>query len=135
MTTERSGLEGARLVKVSTEVDGDAPLGGSLRLSFRSAATEPIDVSLDTQDLAAAIDSSLEALDTIQQDGIVVSSVSLPRGGHEKIFKVEFIGSGLGGDIESLVVAPTTQVLGSSAAAFVLSDGESYTARNEVDTV
>lgn len=135
MTTERTGLEGARLVTVSTVVDGDAPLGGSLRLSFRGAVSESIDVSSDAQDLVVAIDSSLEALDTIQQDGIVVSSVSLPGGGHEKIFKVEFIGSGLGGDVESLVVAPTTQILGSSAAAFVLSDGESYTARNEVDTV
>ena len=135
MTTERTGLEGARLVTVSTEVDGDAPLGGSLRLSFRGAVTESIDVSLETQDLVAAIDSSLEALDTIQQDGIVVGSVSLPGGGHEKIFKIEFVGSGLGGDVESLVVAPATQILGSSAAAFVLSDGESYTARNDVNTV
>ena len=95
MTAETSGLEGARHVDVSTVVDGDAPLSGSLKLSFRGAVSEAIDVSLESSDLANAIDSVLEALDTVQQDGVTVSEVNLANGGFEKIFGIEFQGSGV----------------------------------------
>ena len=136
MIAEMSGLEGARYVQVSSVIDGDAPLGGSLKLSFSGAVSEVIDVSLDNAELAVEIEAALEALDTIQQDGVTVSAVDLVNGGYEKIFRIEFVGHGVGGNIDALVVVPGYHlVTGSSAAAFILTDGESYAARNGVDTV
>jgi len=136
MIAEMSGLEGARHVEVSTVIDGDAPLGGSLKLSFRGAMSETIDVSLENNELADEIELALEALDTIQQDGVTVSAVDLVNGGFEKIFRIEFVGHGVGGNIDALVVVPEYHlVTGSSAAAFILSDGESYAARNGIDAV
>ena len=136
MTAETSGLEGARLVDVVSIVDGDAPLSGTLKLSFRGSVTEAIDVSLDASELATSINAALESLDTIQQDGVSVTEVNLANGGFEKIFRVEFQGHGVGGNVEALVVVPEhLLVVGSSADAFVLSDGESYSARNGVDSV
>ena len=136
MMAEMSGLEGARHVEVSTNVDGDAPLGGSLKLSFNGALSDDIDVSLDNTDLAVAIESALEGLDTIQQGGVSVSAEELVNGGFEKIFRIEFKGHGVGGNIDSLIVVPEYNlVTGSSAAAFILSDGEFYVARNGIDTV
>ncbi|KAL7537095.1 hypothetical protein ACHAXR_007582 [Thalassiosira sp. AJA248-18] len=136
MTAETSGLDGARHVEVTAEVDGDAPLSGSFKLSFRGAVSEAIDASLEPDELASTIDLALEALDTIQQDGVIVSDVNLAHGGFEKIFSIEFQGSGVGGNAEALVVVPEhLLVLGSSADAFVLSDGESYAARNGVESI
>ncbi|KAL9189871.1 hypothetical protein ACHAXT_009546 [Thalassiosira profunda] len=136
MIAETSGLDGARHVEVTTEVDGDAPLSGSIKLSFRGAVSEAIDVSLDPSELADAIDAALEALDTVQQDGVAVAAVDLTQGGHEKIFSVEFQGTGVGGNVEALEVVPEhLLVVGSSADAFVLSDGESYAARNGVESI
>ncbi len=136
MTAESSGLEGARHVVVTTEVDGDAPLSGSIRLAFRGSMSREVDVSLEPYELAAAINSALEELDTIQEDGVTVEAVNLVHGGHEKIFRIEFQGSGVGGNVESVLVVPEyILVVGSSADAFVLSDGESYAARNGLDSV
>ena len=55
-------------------------------------------MSLDSTDLANAIDAALEALNTIQQDGVVVAAVDLDQGGHEKIFSIEFQGRGKAGN-------------------------------------
>jgi hypothetical protein len=136
MDAEMSGLEGARHVEVSPVIDGDAPLDGSLKLSFRGAVSEAINVSSDINQFAADIESTLEALDTIQQDGIAVSPVNLDNGGYEMIFRIEFKGHGVGGNVEALEVVPEYNlVTGSSAAAFILSDGETYAARNGIDTI
>ena len=135
MTAESSGLEGARHVVVTTDVDGDAPLSGSLKLSFRGAMSKAIDISLASNDLAIAIELALEELDTIQQGGVVVEAEDLANGGYEKVFSITFTGSGVGGNVEALLVAPEhLSVTGSSANAFILSDGESYAARNAVET-
>lgn len=136
MTAETSGLEGARHVVVTTEVEGDAPLSGSIKLAFRGAMSAEIDVSLEPNELAAAIELALEELDTVQEGGVTVEAVNLVHGGHEKISSIEFQGSGVGGNIEALSVVPEhLLILGSSADAFVLSDGESYAARNGLDSV
>ena len=136
MTAETSGLEGARHVVVTTEVDGDAPLSGSIKLAFRGSTSIEVDVSLEPNELATAIDTALEELDTVQEDGVTVEAVNLVHGGHEKIFRIEFQGSGVGGNVEALLIVPEhLLVLGSSADAFILSDGESYAARNGLDSV
>jgi hypothetical protein len=136
MSAETSGLDGARRVDVRSVMDGDAALSGSLKLSFRGATTETIDVSVDLIDLADHIESALEALDTIQQNGVEVSAVSLGSGSFEKIFRIEFQGEGVGGNVEPLAVVPEYLLIsGSSADAFILSDGESYAARNGIDSV
>jgi hypothetical protein len=136
MKAESSGLEGARHVVVTTTVNGDAPLSGSLKLSFRGAVSKVIDISLEPDDLALAIKSALEELDTIQQGGVAVVAVDLAHGGFEKLFRIEFKGSGVGGNVEALLVVPEhLLVLGSSANAFVLSDGESFATRNAVESV
>lgn len=60
-----------------------------------------------------------------QHDG----PVSLDNGGFEKIFRIEFLGDGVGGNVEPIhVVSEYLLITGSSADAFVLSDGESYAA-------
>eukprot|EP00804_Cyclotella_cryptica_P021433 CCRYP_005783-RA/>CCRYP_005783-RA protein AED:0.00 eAED:0.00 QI:831/1/1/1/1/1/3/2372/6166 len=135
MLAETSGLDGARRVEVVPVIDGDAPLTGSLKLSFRGAMTESVDVSMDSSDIADMIDTVLEALDTVQRDGVVVTPVTLEHGGFEKIFRIEFQGDGVGGNVEPLVIVPEfLLVKGSSADAFILSDGESYAARNGFDS-
>jgi hypothetical protein len=48
------------------------------------------DESAGATDLADAIDSALEASDTIQQDGVVVAAVDLVQGGHEKILSIRW---------------------------------------------
>ncbi len=79
-------------------------------------------------------DAVIQSLDTIQQDGVAVVAVDLGHGGYEKIFSIEFMGSGVGGNVEALLVVPKhLMVVGSSANAFILSDGESYAARNAVE--
>lgn len=55
--------------------------------------------------------------------------MSLDNGGFEKIFRIEFLGDGVGGNVEPIhVVSEYLLITGSSADAFVLSDGESYAA-------
>ena len=136
MTAETSGLDGARRVEILPVTDGDASLSGSLKLSFRGSTTNAIDVSSGSFKLASDIEAALEALDTIQQDGVLVTAVSLENGGSEKIFRIEFEGEGVGGNVEPLTVVPEYMLIkGSSADAFILSDGESYTARNGIDLV
>ena len=136
MTAETSGLDGARRVAVLPVIDGDASLSGSLKLSFRGSTTKDIDVSLGSSMLASDIETALEALDTIQQDGVLVTAVNLDNGGSEKIFRIEFNGEGVGGNIEPLTVVPEYLLIkGSSADAFILADGESYTSRNGIDSV
>lgn len=114
MTAESSGLEGARHVVVTTEVDGDAPLSGSLKLSFRGAMSKAIDISLAPDDLALAIELALEELDTIQQGGVVVEAEDLASSGYEKVFSITFTGSGVGGNVEALLVAPEHLLVHSS---------------------
>ncbi len=53
-----------------------------------------------------------------------------------KYFGIKFKGSSVGGNVEALLVLPNhLLVLGSSANAFVLSDGELYAAQNAVELV
>ena len=80
-----NNLDGARKIDVSTVVEGDAPLAGNFRLSFRGSLTDPIDVSGQPSDLADQIDSVLESLDSIEKNGVNVTHVEIPHGGHKKI--------------------------------------------------
>ncbi len=84
MKAKSSGLEGAHHVVVTTAVNGDAPLSGLLKLSFRGAVSKVIDISLEPDDLALAIDLALKELDTIQQGGVAVVAVDLAHGGFKK---------------------------------------------------
>lgn len=137
-----SSLEGARRIDVETVTDGDAPVEGTFRMSFRGALSDPVDIthgassSSSLDDLASAIQTALEDVDTIENGGVVVSAVPLPNGGEESIFVVEFVGSGVGGDVVAIEIPHEHNLLrGSDAEIYVVADGERYTARNTVDTV
>ena len=131
MTSETNNLEGARWVDITSIINGDAPIGGNFRLSFRGSATDPIDASLPSNDLAASVENALESLDTIEKGGVKVSTFDLLSGGAEKFFSIEFQGHGVGGDVEEIVVLEEhKKVYGTLADAFVVSDGEFYTSRN-----
>ena len=129
-----NNLDGARKIDVSTVVEGDAPLAGNFRLSFRGSLTDPIDVSGQPSDLADQIDSVLESLDSIEKNGVNVTHVEIPHSGHEKIFAIEFIGDGVGGSVLSLE-APSTfnHLTGSKPEIQIITKGESYYAKNGFD--
>jgi hypothetical protein len=135
MGAKSSGLEHPCHVVVTTVVNGDAPLSRLLKLSFRGAVSNAIDSSLEPDDLALAIDLALEELDTIQQGGIAVVVVDL----HTEVLKkigIKFKDSGVGRNVEALLDVPKhLLVLGSSANAFDLPDGESCAAQNAVELV
>lgn len=131
MSAETNSLEGARRVNITTTVDGDAPLGGNFRLSFRGSITDLIDASLSPNDLASAVEEALVSLETIQRDGVSVSVFNLLSGGAEKILSIEFVGNGVGGDVEEIVVIEEhKKVRGTLADVYIISDGESYASRN-----
>lgn len=134
MTVITQNLEGARHIEISTTKQGDAPLGGKFHLSFRGFVTDAIDASLPAGDMAVAIDKALESLDTIEEDGISVFNEGLRNGGEEKVFKVEFTGVGVGGNVLPIqVVSELNKVTGSGSKVIVLTDGESFLAKNEID--
>ena len=132
-----SALEGARRIDVESVTDGDAPADGTFRMSFRGAISGQVDASLSpVEDLAAAIQTALEDADTIENDGVVVSAVELSNGGEEKVFAIEFVGSGVGGDVVPIEIpAEHNLIYGSDADVYIIADGESYIARNGLDTV
>ena len=133
---ERSSLEGATRVDMETVTNYDAPIEGRFRMSFRGALSRSVDTSLSAQDLALEIQSALQDLDTVENDGLVVSVVDLPNGGKEKIFSVEFVGYGVGGNVVSIrIPSGHNFVRGSGAEVFVIADGEGYKARNGIDFV
>eukprot|EP00957_Ditylum_brightwellii_P020379 1537287-Ditylum_brightwellii.AAC.1 len=134
MGVDTTNLEGGRHVDITAVVEGDAPISGTFRISFRGAVSEPIDASLNPDDLAEVVATSLEALDTIESGGISAFEVSISNGGQEKILLIEFHGDGVGGDVAPIKIDQTeNRVHGTSADVFVVSDGEGYTARNGID--
>ena len=138
-----SSLEGARRIDVETVTDGDAPTEGTFRMSFRGALSDPVDIthgggeaSSSLDDLASAIQTALEDVDTIENGGVVVSAVQLPNGGEERIFAIEFVGSGVGGDVVTIGIPEELNFLrGSDAEIYIIADGECYKARDTVDAV
>ena len=134
MTAQAHNLQGTRRIDIETVNDGDAPLGGSFRLRFRGPTTKAIDASLSLDDIAASIQSELEALDTIESQGVKVRKIDLANGGEEMIFSVEFQGDGVGGDVVVLeVVSEHSKIYGTEANIYIKTDGEAYVARNGMD--
>ena len=69
---------------------------------------------------ASAVEAALIALDTIQEGGVEVDDVSSTMSGgyatYESLWAVTFVGSGVGGDVESLVVRADDDLLSGSGA-------------------
>ena len=129
-----NNLEGSRRVDISTVLQGDAPLRGSFRLSFRGSLTGKIDTSMPPENLATLIQSEIEQLDTVEHNGVLVSRQNISGSHDEMIYAIEFIGSGVGGNVLSLEIPREyTMITGSRAEVFILSDGETYYADNGVD--
>ena len=129
-------LEGARRVDIAVLVEGDAPPMGSFTLYFRGSTSNPINVSQSQSALKENVEDELLALDTIGSSSVVVNYVSLPNGGPEIMFAVEFTGAGVGGDVPSMeIIANDQHVYGTSAGVFVISDGQEIVARNGIDSV
>jgi hypothetical protein len=117
-----NNLDGDRRARSRMLVKGLRPLGGSFRLSFRGDRTRLISATADSEEVQAA----LQDLDTIQHSGVRVtngSMASIPRGSSsdfrskETMWAVTFIGSGVGGDVESLYVSPGDNLLTGSGAS------------------
>ena len=136
MTAETNNLTGARNVLITTIIDGDAPVLGSFKLSFRGAITKKIILPLKSDHLAKEIENQLESLDTIEDRGVTVVHVSLPNGGEERVFFVEFNGEGVGGDVVPIqIVADDMRLYGSGANLIILADGNLFNVQNNVDIV
>jgi len=131
-----NNLEGGRRVDINTIRNGDAPISGKFSLLFRGALTEPIEVLQSDSDFAMSIEKALGALDTVNTSEISVNPVSLPNGGEEKTFIIEFIGSSVGGNVPKIEIPEElNKVIGTSSKVFTICDGESYTAHNGLDSL
>ena len=129
-------LERARRVDITALVEGDAPPIGSFTLYFRGSTSNPINVSQSQSALKQNVEDELLALDTIGSSSVVVNYVSLPNGGPEMIFAVEFTGFGVGEDVPSMeIIANHQHVFGTSAGVFIILGGQEFVARNGIDSV
>ena len=143
-------LEGARRVDITALVEGDAPPIGSFTLYFRGSTSNPINVSQSQSALKQNVEDKRLAIDTIGSSIVVVNYVSLPNGGPEMIFAVEFTGvrvwiianhqhlygTRVDGDVPSMeIIANHQHLYGTSAGVFVISDGQEFVARNGIDSV
>ena len=100
------------------------------------STSNPINVLQSQSALKENVEDELLALDTIGSSSVVVNYVSLPNGGPEIMFAVEFTGAGVGGDVPSMeIIANDQHVYGTSAGVFVISDGQEIVARNGIDSV
>jgi len=117
MSAITNELVGLRYVKIKEIARGAAQLSGTYRLSFRGSMTDDIAVTASNSDLQ----SKLNLLDTIQSNGVTVTSTTV---GSNTFYSITFGGVDLGGDVEALVVSNTFfQVTGDSAAVNIYSDG------------
>lgn len=132
LKTASASLSGARLIEVTEIIRGDAPPSGFFSLSFRGAKTSPIYITSSPSDISISIETELLALDTIESNGVRVKSIPLSSG-PELLFEVEFIGNGVGGDVQPLEVEDSF-VQGSSSKILIFSDGEIFSAANGVDS-
>ena len=131
---ETNSLDGARRVEIVTEREGRSPVGGSFVLAFRGSRSEAIYIAEDPNELRSRIEAALVALDTIEEDGVIVEHVALSNGGYEKVFSITFVGTGVGGNVLPLEVpSDSKRITGTDADVIIVADGDEYYARNSID--
>jgi PA14 domain./Fibronectin type III domain./Filamin/ABP280 repeat. len=129
-------LVGMKGVTIETLIQGDSPVLGSFSLAFRGARTNPIQAFQAPTLLKKNIQHELTQLDTIGINDVVVNHVPLSEGGLEMIFSVEFSGAGVAGNVPPIEVIETDKNLtGSGADVFVISDGQTFTASNGINSI
>jgi hypothetical protein len=127
MTGYTNSLQGSRYLSVSEVQSGDAPISGTLRLSFRGEITKPISFAISSNNyavVASSIQASLIQLSTIPANGVVVSYDRAPLNPYSQIWRVTFISPELGGTVEPIeIVDYYNELVGSNVAASLLTDG------------
>ncbi len=126
MTGYTNNLQGARYLSVTQTQAGDAPISGTVRLSFRGDITQPISLAVTNNNQAAIagnIRAALIQLSTIPANGVTVTYEALSNT-YAQLWRVTFSSAELGGDVEALeVVSYYNELLGSNVAISIASDG------------
>ena len=119
---------------MTEDTQGNAPLGGSFRLTFRGATTTDIGAA----DGVSVVEAALEALDTIEDGGVTVSDVTseMSTSATERLLAVTFTGTGVGGNVEAMSVgALDNELTGNSPSIEIYTDGtETATERRAATT-
>jgi len=120
-----NNLDGLRYVEITENQAGNAPLGGTFRLSFRGSVTEDISIeSRDFSSIASDIKTKLGRLDTIPSDGVSVS-YKTPANTNAALWAITFVSPELGGDVDAIqIVEYYNHLTGSDVAAYIFADGE-----------
>jgi enamine deaminase RidA (YjgF/YER057c/UK114 family) len=121
MTGVSNKLVGARFLQITELQKGDAPISGTVRLSFSGEITEPIPLQItdSAAEVAAAIQAALLKLTTIPSSGVVVSFYSPAFNQYSQIWRVTFVAN-----VEPMqVVDDYNELLGSNVAISVLAGG------------
>jgi hypothetical protein len=110
---------GNRRVSVTEEVQGQAGLSGSFKLTFRGYTTVDISHNATSQEVLSA----LRQLDPIPyNNGVSVSRV--PNVGYERMWRVTFEASEVGGNVESMLCYDhDMRLYGNGASLEIYSDG------------
>jgi hypothetical protein len=127
MTGISNKLVGARFLNISEFQKGDAPISGTVRLSFRGDITEPIPLQITSGNSAAVasnIQTALLKLSTIPANGVAVTFDSPVTNSNSQIWRVTFLGAKLHGNVEPMqVVDYYNELLGSNVVVSVLTGG------------
>ena len=123
-----NNLEGMRRVDVYRNREGVAGLGGTYKLKFRGEATQAISFQATDKEVEAALIAldTIQALESIGVTGVNVSDWSsdmvVPYSSNERLYAVEFRGSGVGGNVEAMTVGED-KLTGSGASLALYTDG------------
>ena len=136
MTGTTSSLQGLRYISIVQSTAGNAPIGGTFRLSFRGAVTEDISADHTSGSIASAISTALGQLSTITSGGVTVSSLDITADSNfAYLYKVAFTDADLGGDVEAIQVVDSYNLLtGKDVAIYVYTDGTEATTFSDTYT-
>jgi hypothetical protein len=127
MTAVTNNLIGLRYINFIHTQSGNAPIGGTYRLSFRSAVTEPISAAVvggNYNAIAADIGTKLGNLDTISANGVVVTRDSSISSSYSQLWRITFVDPELGGNVEPIqVVKHYNMLTGTDVAISIFTDG------------
>ena len=123
-----NNLEGLRRIDVYRNREGIAGLGGTYKLRFRGETTAAISFQATDKEVEAAL-IALDTIQALESQGVTGVNVSdwssdmaAPYSANERLYAVEFRGSGVGGNVEALQIAED-KLTGSGAHLKLYADG------------
>ena len=119
ITAVTNNLLGMRYVSIHSVNAGEAPVGGTYRLSFRGSVSTAIDPSS-----LSSISTAILDMDTINPAYVSVSQVAVPPSGSAGYMYAVTFSSSTYGDVEALEVVEYSNLLtGTNIAIAVFADG------------